>query len=119
MWRHVDIVLTNVSEERIVAIFRVLSVNTISTWRQIPEDGILHSHCRENLKSCKATFVPCTSLYILSEFLHLIKRLQFTIMKKRQKIQLSLGLQFLIGYSIVYCKFSEENIIEETLVLCY
>jgi hypothetical protein len=28
-------------------------------------------------------------------------------------------LQFLIGYSIVYCKFSEENIIEETLVLCY
>jgi hypothetical protein len=27
------------------------SVNTISTWRQIPEDGILHSYRRENLKS--------------------------------------------------------------------
>jgi hypothetical protein len=27
------------------------SVHTRSTWRHIPEDGILHSHCRENLKS--------------------------------------------------------------------
>jgi hypothetical protein len=27
------------------------SVNKISTWRHIPEDGILHSHRRENLKS--------------------------------------------------------------------
>jgi hypothetical protein len=26
-------------------------VNTISAWRHIPEDGILHSHCLENLKS--------------------------------------------------------------------
>jgi hypothetical protein len=23
------------------------------TWRNIPEDGILHSHCRENFKSYK------------------------------------------------------------------
>jgi hypothetical protein len=27
------------------------SVHTRSTWRHIPEDGILHSHCCENLKS--------------------------------------------------------------------
>jgi hypothetical protein len=26
------------------------SVHTRSTWRHIPEDGILHSHRRENLK---------------------------------------------------------------------
>jgi hypothetical protein len=29
------------------------SVYTISTRRHIPEDGILHSHCRKNLKSYK------------------------------------------------------------------
>jgi hypothetical protein len=29
------------------------SVNKISAWRHIPEDGILHSHRRENLKSLK------------------------------------------------------------------
>jgi hypothetical protein len=27
------------------------SVLTWGTWFNIPEDGILHSHCRENLKS--------------------------------------------------------------------
>jgi hypothetical protein len=30
------------------------SVLTRATRRYIPEDGILHSHCRENLKSCIA-----------------------------------------------------------------
>jgi hypothetical protein len=27
------------------------SIPTRATWRNIPEDGILHSHRRENLKS--------------------------------------------------------------------
>jgi hypothetical protein len=27
------------------------AVLTRSTWRHIPEDDILHSHCRENLRS--------------------------------------------------------------------
>jgi hypothetical protein len=70
MWRHVNILLTDVSEERIASIFRVdtnrhlltlvhrsrisytlkmeamrsseTSVNKISTRRHIPKDGILH-----------------------------------------------------------------------------
>jgi hypothetical protein len=31
--------------------FSETSVNTVSTWRHIPEDSILRSHRRENLKS--------------------------------------------------------------------
>jgi hypothetical protein len=68
-------VLTDVSEERIASIFRVeekkksasepawtsanlgrsseTSVNTTSTRGLIPEDGFLHSHRRENLRSYK------------------------------------------------------------------
>jgi hypothetical protein len=42
MWRHVDLVWTDVSEE---------SRFTQITRRHIPEDGILHSHRRENIKS--------------------------------------------------------------------
>jgi hypothetical protein len=34
------------------------SVLTRATWRNIPEDTILHSHRRENLKSYKASIVP-------------------------------------------------------------
>jgi hypothetical protein len=30
---------------------------TRATWRNIPEDAMLHSHCRENLKSYVAFFV--------------------------------------------------------------
>jgi hypothetical protein len=41
MWSRVDLVWTDVSEERIASIFTAT----------IPEDGILHSHCCENLKS--------------------------------------------------------------------
>jgi hypothetical protein len=77
MWRSIDILLTDVSEERIASILSVYSylltlvhrswisstlkmeairssetsVNKISTRRHIPEDGILHSHRRVNLKS--------------------------------------------------------------------
>jgi hypothetical protein len=79
VWRRVDVVdWTDVSEERIASIFRVeksaseepawagscsclkmeairsseTSVqSTTSTQRHTPEDGILHSHRRENLKS--------------------------------------------------------------------
>jgi hypothetical protein len=79
IWRRVGILLTDFSEERIASIFKVAvfsylltllhrswisytlnmeairssetSVNKISTRHNIPGDGILHSHCRENLKS--------------------------------------------------------------------
>jgi hypothetical protein len=64
MWRCVDLVWTNVSEERIASIFRVenprvrdqrekvaADCSTRFKRHNIPEDGILHSHRRENLKS--------------------------------------------------------------------
>jgi hypothetical protein len=47
MWHRVEVVLTDVSEDRIAS----TSVNTTSTRCHIPEDGFLHSHRRENLKS--------------------------------------------------------------------
>jgi hypothetical protein len=59
MWRCVDLVWTDASEERIASIFKVenggnisseTSVDTRSTQRHIPEVGILHSHRRENLR---------------------------------------------------------------------
>jgi hypothetical protein len=72
MWRRVDLVWTDVSEERIASMqppahagssladFSTLkmeviryyetSVYTRYTRRHIPENGILHSHRRENLK---------------------------------------------------------------------
>jgi hypothetical protein len=46
MLRRVALVRTDVSEE-----CSAMSVLTRATWRNIPEDCILHSHCRENLKS--------------------------------------------------------------------
>jgi hypothetical protein len=56
MCRRVYIVWTDVSGERIASIFRVEnSASEEPAWTsgcsQIPEDGILHSHRRENLKS--------------------------------------------------------------------
>jgi hypothetical protein len=65
MWRRVDNVLTDVSEESIASIFKVEKrkkigeqgtlkmkvINTISTRRHITEDCLRHSHRRENLKS--------------------------------------------------------------------
>jgi hypothetical protein len=34
------------------------SVLTRATWRNIPEDAILHSHCLENLKSYRGNVFP-------------------------------------------------------------
>jgi hypothetical protein len=81
VWRCVDLVWTDVSEELITSIFRVeihagsslLDFSTLkmeairssetsfhirSTQRHIPEDGILHSHRNENLKSYLFRIVP-------------------------------------------------------------
>jgi hypothetical protein len=41
-------------------------VITRATWRNIPEDTILHSHRRENLKSCREQY-KCKVLKISSE----------------------------------------------------
>jgi hypothetical protein len=46
MWRRVTLVRTDVLEERSPQ----TSVLTIATFRHVTEDGILHSHSRENLK---------------------------------------------------------------------
>jgi hypothetical protein len=61
------------------------SVNKISIWRHIPEDGILHGHRRENLKShiCQVhrSLLELTVLTILddsivTEFLVTVYNLQ-------------------------------------------
>jgi hypothetical protein len=80
MWRLVDLVWTDVSEERIASIFRVEKSaseepawaggcsHTRSTRRQIPEDSILHSHRREHLKSyiinAWLKFSICAQIYL-------------------------------------------------------
>jgi hypothetical protein len=67
MWYSVRLVRTDVSEENISSIFSVTRMNELGTlavtsnWstlrgtratrRHIPEDGVLHSHRRDNLKS--------------------------------------------------------------------
>jgi hypothetical protein len=63
MLRRVALVRTNVSEELSASFIRVTRIGelgttlavtlvlTRATRRNIPEDVILHSHCRENLKS--------------------------------------------------------------------
>jgi hypothetical protein len=43
------LVKTDVSEERVASIFRVREKTR--ELRSLPEDGLLHSHRRENLKS--------------------------------------------------------------------
>jgi hypothetical protein len=58
MWRRVDFVWTDVSEERIVPVFRVPPKRRFTQdLHDIPEEGILHSHRRENLKSYKKQFL--------------------------------------------------------------
>jgi hypothetical protein len=61
MLRRVALVRTDISEESIAPIVRVTRISELgetlavtsnrSTRCNIPEDGILHSHRRENLKS--------------------------------------------------------------------
>jgi hypothetical protein len=48
---------------------RVDLVRTDVTWRNIPEDGILHSHRRENLKSYKEYFATIRNEYGTSHVL--------------------------------------------------
>jgi hypothetical protein len=86
MWRRVDHVKTDASEERITSIIRVwlwglilftlimeeirssgTSVLTRFTWRHIPEDGILHSHRRESLKSWTTVLVRTRSWIVVVE----------------------------------------------------
>jgi hypothetical protein len=43
--------------------------------RNIPEDAILHSHCRENLKS----YIMATELTSIQEVLHLIPAIPINI----------------------------------------
>jgi hypothetical protein len=51
MLRRVALVRTDVSEEPGATRSSESSVLARATRRNIPEDTILHSHCRENLKS--------------------------------------------------------------------
>jgi hypothetical protein len=67
----VALVRTGVSEERITSIIRMTRIGELETTagatrRNIPEDGILHSHRRENVKSYAKNAVfwdvsPCSS----------------------------------------------------------
>jgi hypothetical protein len=57
MLRRVALVRTDVTLMKEAIGSSETSVLTRATWRNIPEDAILHSHRRENLKSYK-TLLP-------------------------------------------------------------
>jgi hypothetical protein len=109
MWRRVDLVWTEVSEERIASIFRVekstsvsrwlqdadfstlkmeairsteTSVHTRFIWRHIPEGDIIHSHCRENLKSYRMKLRSNVCVVIFS------KNLKITSLSYQQPLQM-------------------------------
>jgi hypothetical protein len=63
MWRRVELVWTDVSEERLQSpahagssLADFLVVYTKSTRSHIPEDGIVQSHRHENIKSYKKKY---------------------------------------------------------------
>jgi hypothetical protein len=53
------------------------SVLTRATWRNIPEDTILHSHCRENLKTY---ILPFYSQFIFSVSMFAVKTMDIFIL---------------------------------------
>jgi hypothetical protein len=57
MWRSVDLAWPDVSEERMASISSKTLGHTRPTRSHIPEDGILHSHRRENLKFYVGPFI--------------------------------------------------------------
>jgi hypothetical protein len=78
MLRRVAPVTTDVSEETSASIIRAIlitprlealsssetSVHTRAPWRNIPEDGILHSHRREDLRSYIHIILIFAALYL-------------------------------------------------------
>jgi hypothetical protein len=74
MLRHVALVRTDVSEELSATIIRVTRIGELGTtlavtsnrrtWHNIPEDGILHSRRRGNLKSYKCVAV-CKAVWCM------------------------------------------------------
>jgi hypothetical protein len=72
MLRRVALVRTDVSEELKASFFRVTRIgeeipSSIVTRRNIPEDAILHSHRRENLKSYKESIILQEALPSISK----------------------------------------------------
>jgi hypothetical protein len=84
MFNLMALVRSDISEERIASIIRVkriheladsfhpddegdtfsdTSVLTRATQHNIPEDGILHSHCRENLKSYSSVIIEINVIH--------------------------------------------------------
>jgi hypothetical protein len=62
-----------------------MSICIISTLRHIPEDGILHSHHHENLKSYMDILAPkiepfrCATKNKIAVFLKLLKQLDYIL----------------------------------------
>jgi hypothetical protein len=96
MLRHVALVRTDVSEEPSASFIRVTRIGELGTThaankcissqhtvltrvtrRNIPEDTILHSHRRENLKS----YVPCVYFTFVISVLYIFTRTLWRGMK--------------------------------------
>jgi hypothetical protein len=70
MLRSVALVRTDVPKELSSSFIRMASVLTRTTLRNIPEDAVLHSPRRENLKSYRSHLVSSLAgiMVILNEF---------------------------------------------------